>query len=91
LKNELETISILNDTAKTFVKVIIMPNTTKQSLSFAIEGVRSIDKNIPFILQPVTFEKKVPSSLLFELMDFAGETLKDVRAIPQTHKMMNLL
>jgi len=25
------------------------------------------------------------------LMDFAGEKLKDVRAIPQTHKMMNLL
>ncbi|CAG0966522.1 7-carboxy-7-deazaguanine synthase [Methanosarcinales archaeon] len=91
LKNELETISILNETAKTFVKVIIMPETTKQSLSFAIKGVKSIDDNIPFILQPVTSDKKVPSSLLFELMDFAGEKLKDVRAIGQTHKMMNLL
>lgn len=91
LKNELETISILNETAKTFVKVIIMPQTTKQSLSFAIEGVLSIDRNIPFILQPVTSDKKVTSHLLFELMDFAGEKLNDVRAIPQTHKMMNLL
>ncbi len=91
LKNELETISILNETAKTFVKVIIVPDTTKKSLSFAIEGVYSIDKNIPFILQPVTSENRIPSSLLFELMDFAGEKLKDVRALPQTHKMMNLL
>jgi len=91
LKNELETISVLNETAKTFVKVIILPETTKRSISCAIEGVKSIDRDIPFILQPVTSDKKVPSSLLFELMDFAGEKLKDVRAIPQTHKMMNLL
>jgi len=91
LEKELETISILNETAQTFVKVIILPQTTKESLSRAVEGVESIDINIPFILQPVTSDKKVPSSLLFELMDFAGEKLKDVRAIPQTHKMMNLL
>jgi len=91
LEKELDTISILNETAETFVKVIIIPQTTKESLSFAVDGVRSIDNNIPFILQPVTSDKKVPSSLLFELMDFAGEKLKYVRAIPQTHKMMNLL
>jgi organic radical activating enzyme len=91
LEMELETISILNETAETFVKVIILPQTTKYSLSRAVDGVESIDINIPFILQPVTSDKKVPSSLLFELMDFAGEKLKDVRAIPQTHKMMNLL
>jgi organic radical activating enzyme len=91
LEKELETISILNETSETFVKVIILPETTPGSLSHAVDGVKSIDINIPFILQPVTSDKKVPSSLLFELMDFAGEKLKDVRAIPQTHKMMNLL
>ena len=91
LKNELETITIFNETSKTFVKVIILPETTKQSLSFAVDGVASIDRNIPFVLQPVTSNKAVPSSRLFELMDYAGEKLKDVRAIPQTHKMMNLL
>jgi organic radical activating enzyme len=91
LEKELETISILNETAETFVKVIILPQTTTESLSLAVDGVKSIDINIPFILQPVTSDNKVPSSLLFELMDFAGEKLKDVRAIPQTHKMMNLL
>jgi organic radical activating enzyme len=91
LERELETISIFNETAETFVKVIILPQTTKESLSRAVDGVESIDINIPFILQPVTSDTKVPSSLLFELMDFAGEKLKDVRAIPQTHKMMSLL
>jgi 7-carboxy-7-deazaguanine synthase len=91
LKNELETISIFNETSITFVKVIILPETTRQSLSFAVDGVASIDKNIPFVLQPVTSNTRVSSLKLAQLMDFAGEKLKDVRAIPQTHKMMNLL
>jgi 7-carboxy-7-deazaguanine synthase len=91
LKNELETISIFNETSTTFVKVIILPETTKQSLSSAIDGIASIDRSIPFVLQPVTSNKRVPSLKLAELMDFAGEKLKDVRAIPQTHKMLGLL
>ncbi len=91
LKNELETISIFNETSKTFVKVIILPETTKQSISSAVDGVASIDRSIPFVLQPVTSNKRVSPSKLIELMDFSGEKLKDVRAIPQTHKMMDLL
>lgn len=91
LKNELETIAIFNGTAKTFVKIIVLPSTTVQSISSAVDGVASIDINIPFILQPVTSHQQVPSRLLIELMNFAGEKLKDVRAIPQTHKMMGLL
>ncbi len=91
LKNELETISIFNETSETFVKIIILPETTKQSISSAVEGIASIDRNIPLILQPVTSNRAVPAGLLLELMDFAGEKLKDVRAIPQTHRMMGLL
>ncbi len=91
LKNEIETISIFNDTAKTFVKVIILPETTENSLILAIDAVASIDNNIPFVLQPVTSEKKISPRLLFRLMDFAGKKLNDVRAIPQTHRMMGIL
>jgi organic radical activating enzyme len=91
LKNELETISIFNQTSKTFVKVIILPETTTQSISLAVDGVASIDPNIPFILQPVTQKQQVSSGLLLELMDFAGKKLKDVRVIPQTHRMMGML
>ncbi|MCX9012011.1 MAG: 7-carboxy-7-deazaguanine synthase QueE [Candidatus Methanoperedens sp.] len=91
LKNELETISILSRTSQTFVKVVVLPGTTEQSISPAVDGVASIDENIPFILQPVTSDRPVPPELLFGLMDFAGKKLKDVRAIPQTHKMMGLL
>lgn len=91
LKNELETISILSRQSGTFVKVVVLPETTEQSISPAVDGVASIDENIPFILQPVTSKRPVPPGLLFGLMDFAGRKLKDVRAIPQTHKMMGLL
>lgn len=90
LKNELNTISLLNETSRTFVKVIILPETTRRSITYAIDGVASIDRDMTFILQPVTGQK-ITSGLLFDLMDFAGEKLNDVRAIPQTHKMMGLL
>ncbi len=91
LKNELETISILHETSKTFVKVIIMQETTTQSISSAVGGVASIDPYIPFILQPVTSKQKASPELLLALMDFAGKKLRDVRVIPQTHKMMGFL
>ena len=91
LNNELETIAIFNESAETFVKIVILPETTKLSLSAAINGIASIDPAIPLILQPVTSVNRVPAARLFELMDFAAEKLKDVRVIPQTHKMMGLL
>ncbi|MBU4372940.1 MAG: 7-carboxy-7-deazaguanine synthase QueE [Euryarchaeota archaeon] len=92
LRNELKTISIFNETSKTFVKIIVLPETTIQSISHAVDGVESIDPGIPFILQPVTdVKQQVSSRLLLELMDFAGKKLKDVRAIPQTHKIIGLL
>jgi organic radical activating enzyme len=91
LKNELETIAIFNGSAQTFVKIVILPETTKLSLSSAINGIASIDPGIPLILQPVTSDNRVPAARLFELMDHAAEKLKDVRVIPQTHKMMGLL
>lgn len=91
LENELETISIFNETAETFVKIIILPETTEESLSSAVDGIAGIDKNIPLILQPVTAKRTVRPGLLLELMDFAGKKLKDVRAIPQTHKILGQL
>ncbi len=73
------------------MKIVVLPETIKQSISPAVDGIAAIDRDVPFILQPVTSYKEVPSGLLLELMDFAGEKLKDVRAIPQTHKMLGIL
>ncbi len=90
LKNELETISIFNECTETFVKIVVLPETSGESLYAAVNGIASIDRSIPLILQPVTSDSRVPSSRLFELLDFAGEKLNDVRIIPQMHKMMGL-
>lgn len=94
LENELETISIFNETANTFVKLVVMAETTIQSISPAVNGIASIDRDIPLVLQPVTpamGTEGITAGVLLELMDFAGEKLKDVRVIPQTHKLMGLL
>jgi len=94
LENELETISIFNETAETFVKIVVLPETTIQSISAAVEGIASIDRDITLVLQPVTPDtgaEGVSSEVSIGLMDFAGEKLKDVRVIPQTHKLMGLL
>jgi 7-carboxy-7-deazaguanine synthase len=91
LDAELKTISIFNETAKTFVKIVILPETTRESISSAIDGIASIDRDIPLVLQPVAGGKTVFRGQLLELIDFAGEKLKDVRIIPQTHKMMGFL
>lgn len=91
LKNELETIRIFNMSSETFVKVIVLPETTTQSIHPAVEGIASMDRSIPLILQPVTSDKKVSSGLLLELMDYAGEELKDVRVIPQMHRIIGAL
>ncbi len=91
LKNELETISVFNECAETFVKIVVLPETTRESLSAAVNGIALIDRGIPLVLQPVTSDRQVLSSRLFELLDFAGELLNDVRVIPQMHKMMGLL
>jgi 7-carboxy-7-deazaguanine synthase len=92
LKNELKTIAIFNESAETFVKIVVLPETTTGSLAQAVNGIASLDPYIPLILQPVTSKMRVKKTgQLFELMDFAAEKLKDVRVIPQTHKMMGLL
>ena len=74
-----------------YTQKVIFESKTATTIKEAVEGVASIDKNIPLILQPVTQEKEIPSKLLFKLMDFAGKKLNDVRVIPQTHKIIGLL
>jgi len=89
LKKELETIAIFNETTTTFVKIIVLPETNIASISPAIEGIASLDKNIPLILQPVA--SGVASEKLFKLMDFAGKKIKHVRVIPQMHKLIGIM
>jgi len=95
LKAELETLGIFYDAGVvTFAKCVVTDRTSVNDLDIIARGMSDIDGTLPLVLQPVTscpgFEPPASKRLL-ELMDAAGEYLKDVRAVPQVHKMMGQL
>ena len=90
LHAELETIEIFHSRdVETFVKIIVLMETTEESIKSAVSGIESIDESIPLILQPVT-PTNIDIRKLLGLMDFAGAHLSDVRMIPQIHRMIRI-
>ena len=81
--------------ADLFVKIVLTAKTLDGEFMCALDMLADIDMNIPLILQPVTPYAGVQGKLSAErLLNFhlmARQRLRDVRIIPQTHKMMNLL
>ncbi|MFH0772665.1 MAG: 7-carboxy-7-deazaguanine synthase QueE [Candidatus Omnitrophota bacterium] len=77
-----------------FVKVVITAETKISDFIKAVELVESVRKSVPFILQPVSgfngFEKIADSAFLIDLQRRALARLRDVRIIPQLHKIMGL-
>lgn len=95
LKAELETVGIFYDAgAVTFAKCVVTDRTSCKDLDIIARGLSDIDATLSLVLQPVTscpgFEPPALKRLM-ELMDSAGEFLKDVRAVPQVHRMMGQL
>ena len=78
---------------KIFVKIVVTPGTDKKDLRRAINMVKDIDPRITFILQPATKDKSLHISTLkntVKLADLASKDLRDIRIIPQVHKMMGI-
>lgn len=77
-----------------FVKVVVTSTTSVQEFQQAIEIIASVNRHIPFIIQPVTpihnCEGVTPEMVL-NWQEQALKMLSDVRVIPQTHKFMNQL
>ena len=77
-----------------YVKIVVTEATEEADLERALELVRAIDENIPVILQPVSETRSfhgVPS--MERLGRFFNQSLgkvKQVRVIPQTHKMLGV-
>ncbi len=76
-------------------KMVITAGTTEAELDAATGLIAMVNPAIPLILQPVTpcgaeQERPTPARLI-QLHSRASRTLEDVRVIPQTHKMMQLL
>jgi organic radical activating enzyme len=76
---------------KVFVKVVITNKTSLSDIRKAISIVRGVNKDIFFILQPVTKNnkiQKIKSSGAF--LDAVNSALNNVRIIPQVHKILGL-
>jgi organic radical activating enzyme len=76
-------------------KLVVTPRTTDAELDAVLDTLCAVDRAIPLILQPVTpigqETQPVAPSRMIELHARAARRLHEVRVIPQTHKMMNLL
>lgn len=77
-----------------YTKVVITEKTTDQEIERIINLLSKIDNSIPLILQPVSpfgDVNPVSPNRIILLHDRCSEVLHQVRVIPQTHKMINLL
>lgn len=81
-----------------FVKLIIDGNTNPTELELSAQLVADVDPKIPVFLQPVTplasSEYSVGSPLPEQVLAWQSlmkRTLKQVRVVPQTHKMIDQL
>ncbi len=82
-------------TRRVFVKMVITAGTTTEDFLKAIDVVSAVDREIPFILQPVTpvrtGEKMPGTERLLELYRIANrEQLENTRVIPQIHKVLGV-
>ncbi len=82
---------MISNSKNVFVKVIMTSETTGEDLNKAVDLIESIGKNIPLILQPVSkfrdFDKIPDNETLVKWQKAALKKLKDVRIIPQLHKV----
>jgi len=76
-----------------FVKVVVTGDTKKEDIEAAIELVNSVNKEILLVLQPVWPGEKtqrVNTTLLFDYLFLAEKKLKNVRVMPQMHKVLGI-
>ena len=77
-----------------YIKVVISDDLKEDEFLQALMTVASVSKDILFILQPVTpinGVKPLSVSKILYFQELASQYLNDVRIIPQTHKILNLL
>ncbi len=78
-----------------YVKIVVTEKTAEQDLAQAFDCIRSVDDQLPVILQPVSqtraFRESLSVQQLFRFVVQAHRALKKVRVIPQTHKLLEVL
>lgn len=80
-----------------FVKVVVTAATTFEELERVSSLVAGVDPGITVILQPLTPVEEMPHlqapepEQLLVMQDLVSERVKDVRVIPQVHKLIGHL
>lgn len=77
-----------------FIKIVVLNETKDEEFEEAVQLVAEIDPDLPLFIQPVTPYGKIkcPSSKkLLEFFDIASKRLKEVRIIPQIHKIIGVV
>lgn len=76
------------------VKVVVSNQVSIEEFETAIKIVESVDRRIPFVLQPVTVSGRAQiecsADFLLMLRDKAESILCNVAVIPQTHKLLGV-
>jgi len=80
---------------KVFVKVVVTSETTKEDVEKAVALVKKAGGRIPLVLQPVTPTKKddkaVNKEALLRFLEIGLKNdLKNIRVIPQIHKILDV-
>lgn len=80
---------------ETFAKIIVSDETLTEDVRHAVNLVTEIAPSTPFIIQPMTpfgdAQNPASAQQLLRWQMLAQEKLRDVRVIPQCHKMMGQL
>ena len=77
-----------------YIKIVISNDSPEEELISAYQMIASISNDIPLILQPVTpigSIKPASTEKILSSQALASKYLNNVRVIPQTHKILNLL
>ncbi|MBR3723251.1 MAG: 7-carboxy-7-deazaguanine synthase QueE [Selenomonadaceae bacterium] len=77
-----------------YVKIVLAKDTKPEEFEEAARIIAEIDKDIMLVLQPVTPCGGVEApnvNKIFQAEETALKYLNEVRVIPQTHKMLNIL
>ncbi len=79
---------------KVFVKIVVLKETTAKEIDFAVSLIAAISDAIPLVLQPVTphgsIKHRPAGDHLMTLQAVAKRKLKEVRVIPQLHRLLGV-
>jgi len=75
---------------KIFVKAVVTRDTAQDDILTAAIIIEKINKDIPMVLQPATGPLAPEPMMLLKYQNLALGLIKDVRVIPQAHKVLDV-